>query len=74
MTVSEILIASVGLKVGSRLSISGLQSVGILCASSNSFLSSICTLITNEFFQNQNQDILNKEFGLRSILCYKKKI
>ena len=50
MVVSEILSGSVGLGVGSGLIISGLAPVGILCASSNSFLSSISTLITNEFF------------------------
>ena len=48
--VSEILIGSVGLGVGSRLTISGLAPIGILCASSISFLSSISTLITKEYF------------------------
>ena len=47
--VSEVLIGSVGL-VGSGFTISGLARVGIMWASSISFLSSISTLITNEFF------------------------
>ena len=50
MIVSEILIRSVGLGVGSGLTISGLAPVGIMTASSISFLSSISTLIINEFF------------------------
>ena len=48
MIVSEILIGSVGLSVGSRLTVSVLAPVGIMCASSISFLSSISTLITNK--------------------------
>ena len=50
MIVSEILIGGVGLGVGGGLTISGIAPVGILTASSISFLSSISTLITNEFF------------------------
>ena len=50
MIVSEFLIGSVGLGVESDLTIPGLAPVGILCASSISFLSSISTLITNECF------------------------
>ena len=50
MVVSEFPIGSVGLGVGSGLTISGLAPVGIMCASSISFLSSISTLITNEYF------------------------
>ena len=50
MIVSEILIGGVGLGVGSSLTISGLAPVGIMCASSISFLSSISTLIANEYF------------------------
>ena len=50
MIVTEILIGSVGLGVGSGLTISGLAPVGIMCASSISFLSSISTLVTNEYF------------------------
>ena len=49
MIVSEILIGGVGLSVGSGLTISGLAPVGIMCASSISFLSSLSTLITNEY-------------------------
>ena len=45
----EILIGSVGLCVGIGLTISRLAPVGIMCASSISFLSIISTLITNEF-------------------------
>ena len=41
MTVSEILILSVGLGVGSGLTVSGLAPVRIMCASSKSFLFSI---------------------------------
>ena len=48
--VSEIVLGSVGLGVGSGLTISRLAPVGIMCASSISFLSSISTLITNEYF------------------------
>ena len=47
MIVSEFLYGSVGLGVGSGLTISGLAPVGIMCASSISFLSNISTLITN---------------------------
>ena len=50
MIVSEILIGGVGLSVSSGLTISGLAPVGIMCASSISFLSSISTLFTNEYF------------------------
>ena len=48
MIVSEILIRSLGLGVGSGLTVSGLVLVGNLVASSISFLSSISTSITNE--------------------------
>ena len=50
MIISEILVGSVGLGVGSGLTISGLAPVGITCAGSISFLSSINTIITNESF------------------------
>ena len=50
MIVSEIFFGSVGLSAGSGLTISGLAPVGIMCGSSISFLSSISTLITNEYF------------------------
>ena len=50
MIVSEILLGSLGLDVGSGLTVSGLAPVGIIFASSISFLSSIGTLITNQFF------------------------
>ena len=50
MIVAEILTGSVGFSVGSRLTISGLAPVGIMCASGISYLSSISTLITNEYF------------------------
>ena len=50
MIVSENLSGGVGLGVGGGLTISGLAPVGITCAGSNSFLSSISTLITNEYF------------------------
>ena len=49
MIVSEILIGGVELGVGSGLTISGLAPVGIMCAGSVSFLSSVSTLITNEY-------------------------
>ena len=50
MIVSEILIGSVGLGVGSGLTMSGLAPVGIMCAISVSFLSSTSTIIKNEYF------------------------
>ena len=50
MIVSEILIGGVGLGVGSGLTVSRLDPVGIVCAKSISFLSSISMLITNEYF------------------------
>ena len=50
MIVSEILVGSAGLSVGSGMTILRLAHVGIMCASSISFLSSISTLITNEYF------------------------
>ena len=51
MVVSENLMGSVGLSVGGGLTISGLAPVGVMCASSISFLSSsISTLITKECF------------------------
>ena len=50
MIASEILIGSVGLGVGSGLTISGLAPVGIMCANSITFFSSISTLTTDEFF------------------------
>ena len=46
--VLEFLIGSASLRVGSGLKISGLAPVGIMCASSISFLTSISTLNTNE--------------------------
>ena len=49
MIVSEILIGSVGLGIGSGLTISVLAPIGITCAGSISFFSSISTLITNEY-------------------------
>ena len=48
--VSDFSLGSVGLGVGSSLTISGLAPVGIVCAGSISFLSSISTLIKNEYF------------------------
>ena len=59
MIVSQTLKGSVGLNVGSALTISGLAPVGNMCASSISFLSSISTLITNEYFSKLKKDILN---------------
>ena len=50
MIVSRTLIGSGGLGVGSGLTLSGIAPVGMLTASSISFLSSISTLITNEYF------------------------
>ena len=52
MIVSDILIGSVGLGFGSGLTLSGLAPVGIMCAGSISFSSSISTLITNEYISN----------------------
>ena len=53
--VSKILIGDVGLGVGSRLTISRLAPVGIMAASSISFLFSISTLITNQNFSKIKQ-------------------
>ena len=50
MIVSEILTGSVGLGVGNGLTVSGLAPVGIMCASTISFLSSNPTVITNQYF------------------------
>ena len=50
MIVSEFLIGVGSLCVGSGLTISGIAPVGMITASSISFLSSISTLITNEYF------------------------
>ena len=50
MIVSEILIDCVRLGAGSGLTVSGVAPIGIMCASSISFLFSISTLITNECF------------------------
>ena len=50
MIVSENILGSVGLGVGSGLTVSGLAPIGIMWANSISFLSSISTLITNEYF------------------------
>ena len=50
MIVSEILTGCLGLGVGSGLTISGIAPVGLMCASGISFLPSISTLITNEYF------------------------
>ena len=52
MIVSEFLIGSAKLGVGSSLTLSGLAPVEIICASSISFLPSISTLITNDYFSN----------------------
>ena len=50
MIVSEIFIGVGGLAVGSGLTVSGIAPVGMVTAGSISFLSSISTLITNEYF------------------------
>ena len=50
MIVSEILLGFGGLTVGSGLTIFGVAPVGTVTESSISFLSSISTLITNEYF------------------------
>ena len=63
MIVSEKLIGSNGFRVGSGLTLSGLAPVGIMCASSVSFISSISTLITNENFSKKNFVIPNYEIG-----------
>ena len=59
MIVSEILSVSVGLGVGSGLTISRLAPVEILTASSISCLSSNSTLITNKSFSKMRKDKLN---------------
>ena len=50
MIISKILIGVTGLSVGSGLTISGIAPVGITCAGGISFLSSISTIITIEYF------------------------
>ena len=50
MIVSETLIGIGGSSVGSGLTLSGIAPVGMVTVGSISFLSSISTLITNEFF------------------------
>ena len=50
MTASETLIGTVGLSVGSGLSISRSAPVGIVCAGIFSFRSSISASIANEYF------------------------
>ena len=50
MIVSEISIGSAGLVVGSGSTISGIALVGIMTATIISFLSSISTVIKNEYF------------------------
>ena len=50
MIVSEILMGSIGLTTGPALALSALAAVGIRCASSISFFSSIATLFTKENF------------------------
>ena len=49
MLVSEVSIGVGGLGVGSGLTLSGKAPVGMIIASSISFLSSISTLVTNEY-------------------------
>ena len=73
MIVSENLIGSVGLDVGSGLTVTGLAPVGIMCASSISFLSSISTLITNECFSNlKNRYIKLRDWIKVITLLYEK--
>ena len=50
MIISENILGSVGLGVGSGLTVSGLAPVGIMWANSISSLSITSTLITNEYF------------------------
>ena len=50
MIVSEILRGVGGLGVGSGLNISGIAPTGMVTAGGISFLASISTLITNEYF------------------------
>ena len=59
MIVSEILIGGVGLRVRSSLAISSLAPFGNMCASSFSFLSSISTLITNEYLSKSKIQYTN---------------
>ena len=60
MIVSEIWIGFGGLSFGSGLTISGIAPVGLVTASGISFLSSMSTLITNEYFsKRQKNDIIN---------------
>ena len=49
ISVSELSVGFVGLGVGSGLTISELAPVGVMCASSISFFSSISTLVLNEY-------------------------
>ena len=54
MIVSEIFIGGIGLSIGGGLTTSEIAPAGLLCASAISFLSSISTLITNEYFSKKN--------------------
>ena len=58
MIVSEILFGIGGIGVDSGLTIPGIAPVGMVTASSISFLSSISTLITMEYFSKIKYDIL----------------
>ena len=49
MIVSQILISTAGLTVGSGLTLSWLAPVGLFCASSISFLTSVSTLNTSKY-------------------------
>ena len=74
MILSESLLGVSGLPVGSGLTISGLAPVGITCAGV-SFLSSISTLITNEYFSRL--EIRYTKLGdwiNVTILCYEQKL
>ena len=50
LIVSDLLIGGVGLSIEGGLIISGLAPVGSMCATSISFLSSISTLFTEQYF------------------------
>ena len=53
------LMSLVGSRIGLALTISGLAPVGILCASSVSFLSSMSTFVTIVYFSKIKYDILS---------------
>ena len=73
MIVSKISIGGVGLGVGSGLTVSGLASIGLVCASSISVLSKTWTLISNEYFSRMRIRFTKlKDWIIEITLLYEK--